>query len=76
MFSVTTDKDPWWSDWKAVGAFFFTEIELAASAGAATAGECVLCAAGTYQTGSGPPWQHGLPAHLVLSIGTSSISTF
>ena len=27
-------------------------------AGAVTAGACVLCAAGTYQTGSGPLWQH------------------
>ena len=29
----------------------------AGRAGAATAGACVLCAAGTYQPGSGPPWQ-------------------
>jgi hypothetical protein len=28
-------------------------------AGAVTAGACVLCAAGTYQTGSGPSWQQG-----------------
>ncbi len=25
-------------------------------AGAVTAGACALCAAGTYQSGSGPPW--------------------
>jgi hypothetical protein len=34
-------------------------------AGAVTAGTCVLCAAGTYQTGSGPPQQqisHGSEA--------------
>ena len=29
-------------------------------AGAVTAGACVQCAAGSYQTGSGPPWQHTL----------------
>ena len=28
-------------------------------AGAVTPGACVLCSAGTYQTGSGPPW-HGV----------------
>ncbi len=28
-------------------------------AGAVSAGACVLCAAGTYQTGSGPPRQQG-----------------
>ena len=38
-------------------------------AGAVTAGACVLCAAGTYQTGSGPSWQqgsHGSEAAMIL----------
>ncbi len=32
-------------------------------AGAVTAGACVFCVAGTYQTGSGPPWQHAILTH-------------
>ena len=35
-------------------------------AGAVTAGACVLCAAGTYQTESGPPGQHCLATHCIL----------
>ena len=35
-------------------------------AGAVTADACILCAAGTYQTGSGPPRQHCLPTHCIL----------
>ena len=32
-----------------------------------TAGACVLCRAGTYQTGSGPFWKHTGRFHLVLN---------
>ncbi len=34
-------------------------------AGASTAGACVFCAAGTYQTGSGLHWEDGVPEPLV-----------
>jgi hypothetical protein len=35
------------------------QYDVLGCAGAATAEACVLCAAGTYQTGSGPPRQQG-----------------
>jgi hypothetical protein len=43
----------------------FVEIGGLGCAGVVTAGACVLCAAGTYQTGSGASCQHGLPTHLI-----------
>ena len=39
----------------------FVRIGNLSFAGAVTADACVLCAAGTYQTGSGQPLQHCLP---------------